>query len=125
MNIGKTAALVTATAGAVMFGGGQAALADPVNQSNECDTATASTLPLSADGVEAGANCLNFAHIFGDPKSVTQKNHCDSSGPSNNANVVIVPIGDGSCSNIAIGNDSSKAAKARYGSSSTTATGAR
>ncbi|QKV94832.1 hypothetical protein HUT19_26350 [Streptomyces sp. NA02950] len=121
MNIGKTAALVTATAGAVMFGGGHA-LADPVKQGNQCETGTSGVL---TDEVEAGADCLNFAHIFGDLKSVTQKNHCDSTGPSHNANVVIVPL-EQHCSNIAIGGPSSKAAASRFGTpSSMTATGAR
>ncbi|MBL1112398.1 hypothetical protein JK364_08250 [Streptomyces sp. 110] len=110
MNIGKTAALVTATAGAVAFGGGVDATAlapgapgvpgSGVQQRDACDSAANS--PVAAVG--AGTGCLDFARVFGDPKSVVQKNQCDVSGAGSAANVVIMPMtGDSSkCANIAV-----------------------
>ncbi|MEU8823180.1 hypothetical protein [Streptomyces sp. NPDC048636] len=87
MNIGKTAALVTATAGAVVFVGGHA-LADPLQNGVTCVGVTGST------------ECLNFSHVFGDDAAVTQQNHCDNSA-SSAANVVIAPIKfSPGCSNI-------------------------
>ncbi|WP_432039577.1 hypothetical protein [Streptomyces cucumeris] len=104
MNIGTTAALVTATAGAVVFIGGQA-LADPLDSGVACVGTTGS----AAAGTTVG--CLDFAHVFGDDKAVTQRNHCDSA-VSNAANVVVAPIRfDPGCINIS--------------APSTTATGAR
>ncbi|MFI0820485.1 hypothetical protein ACH4TX_31030 [Streptomyces sp. NPDC021098] len=94
MNIGKTAALVTATAGAVAFGGADA-------------TALAPAAPVPpGNGIRqltpcAGGDCLDFARIFGGGKSVVQKNHCDSSA-SSSGNVVVVPITGGQCANIAV-----------------------
>ncbi|MFF7653850.1 hypothetical protein ACFZCY_29150 [Streptomyces sp. NPDC007983] len=116
MNIGKTAALVTATAGAVAFGGGIDATAlapgapgvpgNDIRQLNDCDTAAGS--PLA--GVGAGVDCLNFARIFGDLKSVAQQNQCDSSA-GHAANVVVVPITarQPQCANIAVDTPSSTA----------------
>ncbi|GAA0990236.1 hypothetical protein [Streptomyces rhizosphaericus] len=110
MNIARTAALVTATAGAVAFGGGVDATAlapgapgvpgSGVQQRNDCDSAANS--PIAAVG--AGVGCLNFARIFGDPKSVVQKNECDVSGAGSAANVVIMPMTGTSakCANIAV-----------------------
>ena len=96
MNIGKTAALVTATAGAVAFGGGADATALAPEAAVPPGNGIRQLSPC-ADG-----DCLDFARIFGDGKSVVQKNHCDSSA-SSNANVVIVPITGGQqCANIAV-----------------------
>ncbi|MFI0778400.1 hypothetical protein [Streptomyces sp. NPDC021212] len=104
MNIGKTAALVTAAAGAVAFGGADAAALDldlPARQSNACD----------ALGSVQGSSCLNFAQIFGDPHGVVQQNRCDSAGPSNTGNLVFTtPLAAGSqCANIAASAQPSKA----------------
>ncbi|MBA6438273.1 MULTISPECIES: hypothetical protein [Streptomyces] len=125
MNIGKTAALVTAAAGAVVFGGAEAGALpweDPTQQVNDCDSRSG----VGVSGPGSGAHCLNFAQIFGDPHGVVQRNHCDTTlGTS--ANVTIVaPTGGletGShCANIAVsGQPRSKAAQpggsglSRYG----------
>ncbi|MEU8872608.1 hypothetical protein AB0D24_15840 [Streptomyces javensis] len=106
MNIGKTAALVTAAAGAVAFGGADAGALDldsPVRQTNACD----------ALGPVQGS-CLNFAQIFGDPHGVVQQNRCDSAGPTNTGNVIFVtPLAAGSqCANIAVSAQPSNAAAA-------------
>ncbi|EFL25895.1 hypothetical protein SSOG_05609 [Streptomyces himastatinicus ATCC 53653] len=97
MNIGKTAALVTAAAGAVVFGGADAGALDldsPLRQTNECDTL----------GPVQGSSCLNFAQIFGDPHGVVQANRCDSAGPSNTGNLIFTtPLAAASnCANIAV-----------------------
>lgn len=126
MNIGKTAALVTAAAGAVAFGGGDAgALSwdNPTQQVNDCD----SKRGVGVSGPGAGSHCLNFAQIFGDPHGVVQQNHCDTTvGTSANVTIVVPPgggSGTGSqCANIAVsGQPRSKAAQpggsgqSRYG----------
>lgn len=82
MNIGKTAALVTAAAGAVVFGGADA----------------------GALGLDRPAGHLDFTQVFGDPHGVVQQNRCDSTGPANAGNVVITaPVAAGShCANIAV-----------------------
>ncbi|MES4905915.1 MULTISPECIES: hypothetical protein [unclassified Streptomyces] len=105
MNIGKTAALVTAAAGAVVFGGtGAGAFPgdNPSQQVNDCDTA--SGVGVSAPG--AGANCLNFSEIFGDPHGVVQQNHCDSKVGSAANVTVLAPTGGGEtgshCANVAL-----------------------
>lgn len=104
MNIGKTAALVTAAAGAVVFGGSDAGAFpwdNPTQQVNDCDSRSG----VSVSGAGAGSNCLNFAQIFGDPHGVVQQNHCDTTtGTSANVTIVAPPGGSetGShCANIA------------------------
>ncbi|MGW3571041.1 hypothetical protein ACWDSL_45425 [Streptomyces sp. NPDC000941] len=105
MNIGKTAALVTAAAGAVVFGGSAAGAipgGNPNQQINDCD----STGGVSISGTAGRSNCLNFAEIFGDPHGVVQQNHCDSStGTSANMTIVAPPGGfeaGSQCANIAV-----------------------
>ncbi|MGR3934287.1 hypothetical protein [Streptomyces sp. BRA346] len=107
MNFGQTAALVTAAAGAVVFGGADAGALDldpPVRQSNACD----------ALGAVQGASCLNFAQIFGDPHGVVQQNRCDSAGPANTGNIIFTtPLAAAShCANIAVSAQPSKAGAA-------------
>ncbi|WP_210944467.1 hypothetical protein [Streptomyces sp. MK37H] len=125
MNIGKTAALVTAAAGAVVFGGADAdALSgdNPTQQVNDCDSKSG----VGVSGPGAGSDCLNFARIFGDPHGVVQRNHCDTTiGTSANVTIVAPPGGSGPrshCANIAVsGQPRSKAAQpggsgqSRYG----------
>ncbi|MEU1800593.1 hypothetical protein [Streptomyces sp. NPDC019937] len=95
MNIGKTAALVTATAGAVAFGGGADATALAPEASVPPGNHIQRLTPCAV------GDCLDFTRVFGDGKSVVQKNQCDSSA-SSTGNVVIVPINGGQCANIAV-----------------------
>ncbi|MEU1786589.1 hypothetical protein ABZ553_12080 [Streptomyces sparsogenes] len=112
MNIGKTAALLTAAAGAVVFGGtgaGATGLDNPVVQSNDCDSENG----LSIGGAPApSSECLNFAQIFGDPHGVVQRNDCDTTiGTSANVTILAPPGGTevGShCANIAVSGNPSK-----------------
>ncbi|MGY0061592.1 hypothetical protein ACWY4P_34495 [Streptomyces sp. LZ34] len=105
MNIGKTAALVTVAAGAVVFGGSNAGALpwdNPTQQVNDCDSKSG----VGVSGAGARSDCLNFAQIFGDPHGVVQQNHCDSSVGSTANVTVINPAGGGGtgsqCANIAI-----------------------
>ncbi|WNF01055.1 hypothetical protein PS467_39805 [Streptomyces luomodiensis] len=112
MNIGKTAALVTAAAGAVVFGGADAGALGPdtssVEQTNDCEASGAAGI----GGAPAQPNCVNFAQIFGEPHGLTQVNHCDSSGVTSTANVIVTaPVTEGAhCANIAV---SAKPSKSR------------
>ncbi|MER7794489.1 hypothetical protein [Streptomyces sp. NPDC097640] len=109
MNIGKTAALVTAAAGAVVFGGsGALAWDNPTQQVNDCDSSSG----VSISGPSAQSSCLNFAEIFGDPHGVVQQNDCDTSvGAAANV-TVLAPVGGGEmgseCANIAVSAKPSK-----------------
>jgi hypothetical protein len=105
MNIGKAAALVTAAAGAVVFGGSDAGALpwdNPTQQVNDCDSNTGA----SVSGAGARSDCLNFAQIFGDPHGVVQQNHCDSSTAAASNMTVIAPPGGSEigsrCANIAV-----------------------
>ncbi|MEU5026228.1 hypothetical protein [Streptomyces milbemycinicus] len=105
MNIGKTAALVTAAAGAVVFGGSNAGAFpwdNPNQQVNECDSKSG----VGVSGPGPGSSCLNFAEIFGDPHGVVQQNHCDTRLGSTANITVVAPTGGGEtgsqCANIAI-----------------------
>ncbi|GAA2317808.1 hypothetical protein [Streptomyces violaceusniger] len=74
MNIGKAAVLVTAAAGAVVFGGAGAHGQDnAVTQINNCDSEDA----VSFGGPPSRPDCVNFADVFGD---LTQLNDCESAG---------------------------------------------
>ncbi|OMI34031.1 hypothetical protein [Streptomyces sparsogenes] len=112
MNIGKTAALLTAAAGAVVFGGtgaGATGLDNSIRQSNDCDSKGG----LSIGGAPASSSeCLNFAQVFGDPHGVVQRNDCDTTiGTSANVTIIAPPGGSevGShCTNIAVSAHPSK-----------------
>ncbi|MFF5672091.1 hypothetical protein [Streptomyces hygroscopicus] len=116
MNIGKTAALVTAAASAVVFGGANAGalgLDTSVRQTNDCDTSNATSIGAPP----AQSNCLNFAEIFGE-HSLAQRNDCDSSsGVTSTGNVIITaPATMGSrCANIAVSAKPSKSGAAKRG----------
>lgn len=104
MNVGKTAVLVTAAAGAVVFGGTVAGAIpgdNPNQQINDCDSRSG----VSASGAGAGSHCLNFAEIFGDPHGVVQQNHCDSRVGATANVTVLAPAGGfeagSECANIA------------------------
>ncbi|NUP36063.1 MAG: hypothetical protein HOY76_03315 [Streptomyces sp.] len=105
MNIGKTAALVTAAAGAVVFGGSMAGAIpgdNPTQQVNDCDSKSG----VSVSGAGAGSHCLNFADVFGDPHGVVQQNHCDSSVGASANMTILAPAGGSEigshCANIAL-----------------------
>ncbi|MDX3229812.1 hypothetical protein [Streptomyces sp. ME19-01-6] len=105
MNIGKTAALVTAAAGAVVFGGSDAGAFpwdNPIQQVNDCDSKNG----VSVSGAGGRSDCLNFAQIFGDPHGVVQQNHCDSSVGATANMTILAPAGGSEigsqCANIAV-----------------------
>ncbi|MEU5101807.1 hypothetical protein AB0H07_05885 [Streptomyces sp. NPDC021354] len=116
MNIGKTAALVTAAAGAVVFGGsGALAWDNPTQQINDCDSSSG----VSISGSPGQSNCLNFAQIFGDPHGVVQQNDCDTSvGAAANV-TVFAPVGGGEmgseCANIAVSSKSKAGHRGAFG----------
>ncbi|MEU5269863.1 hypothetical protein [Streptomyces hygroscopicus] len=115
MNIGTTAALVTAAASAVVFGGADAGalgLDTSVRQTNDCDTSNATSIGAPP----AQPNCLNFAEIFG-KHSVAQLNDCDSSGATSIGNVIMTaPVVKGSqCANIAVSAEPSKSGAVKRG----------
>lgn len=113
MNIGKTAALVTAAAGAVVFGGTSAGALgqdDPVKQLNDCDSHQAASI----GGPPSSPDCINFAQVFGD---VTQLNDCDSAGAVSSGNLVFSgAVVEGShCANLAVSAKPSKSRVDQHG----------
>lgn len=115
MNIGKTAVLVTAAAGAVVFGGSSAGALgqdNPVKQINDCDSNQAASI----GGPPSKPDCVNFAKVFGD---LTQLNDCESSSGATGIGNVIVSseITEGSkCANIAVSEKQSKSKAEHRGS---------
>ncbi|MGA6157707.1 hypothetical protein ACPEIC_30630 [Stenotrophomonas sp. NPDC087984] len=102
MNIGKAAVLVTAAAGAVVFGGAGAGAHgqdNAVKQLNNCDSKDA----VSFGGPPSKPDCVNFADVFGD---LTQLNDCESaSGPTASSGNLLFSstIVEGSqCANLAV-----------------------
>lgn len=109
MHIAKTA-LLTAAAGAAVFGAANGASAQGIlggegEQSNTCSI-TSGALPLGTVA-ETEANCLNFAQIFGGGPA-SQENACTAATPtlSNLANVTLLhipaPESTTDCANLAV-----------------------
>ncbi|MGO4750385.1 hypothetical protein AB4212_17480 [Streptomyces sp. 2MCAF27] len=108
MNFGRTAALVAAAAGAVVFGGTAAGAVGgdhPVKQANKCGSNQA----VSFGGPPSKPDCVNFAKAIRD---LAQLNNCDSAAGASGVSSVGAPTGklvEGSrCANIAVPAKSSK-----------------
>ncbi|KAK1179411.1 hypothetical protein B7755_015410 [Streptomyces sp. NBS 14/10] len=108
MNFGRTAALVAAAAGAVVFSGTAAGAVGgdhPVKQASKCGSNQA----LSFGGPPSRPDCVNFAK---DIRDLTQLNNCDSdagaSGVSGSAALSSKLVEGSRCANVAVPVKSSK-----------------